>query len=616
MTTSARVALSAVLALATLLLAPAYAQQTVDQTIQIGPGGGAGPIQLPPGFGGARQFKTGTGRIRGRVVAADSGSPVRRATVTITSPDIATKAAITDADGRFEFRDLPASKFTLQASKPGLMAVQYGQTRPFESGKPIELAEKQAVDNINIGMPKGAVISGRIVDEYGDPLPDLAVTAMRHSWVNGRRRLTPVGNRTAQTNDLGQFRIYGLAPGEYFVSATTANASIDLRMFDNLDMMMVKAGAGPGPSASVPKSGYAPTYFPGTPNAADAQKITLAVGQEAASVDFGLIAVRLARVSGMVMNSEGNPFEGANINVVPASRDTSVLSTPMSARAARDGSFTLSSVPPGDYILRVSSVVVITRMQTGDGGMSMAFSSETMVGGTDQESGSTTLAVAGDDISNVLITTAKGGTATGHVTFDGPKPATMNVRVTSASADGEPIPASLSGATVKDDGTFELKGLSGQRTMIRVSAPSGWSVRSVKLNGADITDTGTEFKPGETTSGLEVELTSKSSSVTGTVTTTDGAILKDYTVVVFAESPDLWRLPMTRWVSGGRPDLDGRFKIQNLPAGNYYAAAVEYLPEGEWGDPELLDRLKSQAKRFSLDDGGTQTLDLKLMTKY
>jgi hypothetical protein len=192
----------------------------------------------------------------------------------------------------------------------------------------------------------------------------------------------------------------------------------------------------------------------------------------------------------------------------------------------------------------------------------------------------------------------------------------MNVRVTSASADGEPIPASLSGATVKDDGTFELKGLSGQRTMIRVSAPSGWSVRSVKLSGADITDTGTEFKPGETTSGLEIELTSKSSSVSGTVTTTDGAIVKDYTVVVFAESPDLWRLPMTRWVSGGRPDLEGRFKIQNLPAGNYYAAAVEYLQEGEWGDPELLDRLKSQAKRFTLDDGGTQTLDLKLITKY
>jgi Carboxypeptidase regulatory-like domain len=599
------------------LAGTAYAQQTVEQTIQIAPGGGAGPIQLPPGFGGARQFKTGAGRIRGRVVAADSGNPVRRATVSISSPDIATKAAMTDVDGRFEFRDLPASKFTLHASKAGYMAMQYGQTRPFETGKAIELAEKQAVDNINIVMPKGGVISGRIVDEYGDPMPDVNVTAMRQAWSNGRRRLMPSGNRGGQTNDLGQFRIYGLAPGEYFVSATTLTGFLSLPMpaieFDG----KVVNPAGGGVGASVPKSGYAPTYFPGTPNPGEAQKITLAAGQEATSIDFGLVAVRMATVSGFVVNSEGKPYEGASINMVAASRDSnSMLGTPLSARAARDGSFTLNGVPPGDYIVRVSSMTVITSTQSGDG-TTMMFRSATMMGGSgEQEAGSTTLAVAGEDIAGVMITTVKGGTATGRVTFDGPKPASMNVRVNSAPVDGDtPLPASFGGATVKDDGTFELKGLSGQR-MLRVSAPPGWIVRSVKLNGIDITDTGAEFKPGETTSGLEIELTSRSTSVTGTVTTNEGSILKDYTVVLFAEDSELWRLPMTRWVTGGRPDQDGRFKIQNLPAGRYYAAAVEYLPSGEWGDPELLDRLKSHAKRFSLDDGGTQTLDLKLITKY
>ena len=76
--------------------------------------------------------------------------------------------------------------------------------------------------------------------------------------------------------------------------------------------------------------------------------------------------------------------------------------------------------------------------------------------------------------------------------------------------------------------------------------------------------------------------------------------------------PEHWRLPMTRWVTGTRPDQDGRFKVQNLPAGNYLAVAVDYVPQGEWGDPELLDRLKSKAKRFTLGDGATHTLDLKL----
>jgi hypothetical protein len=378
--------------------------------------------------------------------------------------------------------------------------------------------------------------------------------------------------------------------------------------------MLNPAAAGVG--ASTPKSGYAATYFPGTPNPAEAQRITLATGQEASGVDFGLIAVRLARVSGVVVNSEGRPYEGASINMVSATRDSSVFAMPLSSRAARDGAFTLNNVPPGDYVLRVSSMVVITSTQSGDG-MSMTFRTGRMIGDSgDQESGSTTVTVAGEDVAGVMITTVKGGAATGHVTFDGPKPPTSNVRVNAAAVDTDtPTPPAFGGATVKDDGTFELKGLSGQR-IVRVSAPAPWFVRSVKLNGTDITDTGAEFKAGETTSGLEIDLTSRATTVTGTVTTNEGSMLKDYTVVVFAESPDLWRLPMTRWVSGGRPDNDGRFKIQNLPAGKFYAAAVEYLPQGEWGDPELLDRLKSQAKRFSLDDGGTQTLDLKLMTKY
>ena len=69
---------------------------------------------------------------------------------------------------------------------------------------------------------------------------------------------------------------------------------------------------------------------------------------------------------------------------------------------------------------------------------------------------------------------------------------------------------------------------------------------------------------------------------------------------------------MTRWVTGARPDQDGRFKVQNLPAGSYYAVAVDYLPQGEWGDPDVLERLKEKARRFSLDEGGSQSLDLRL----
>ena len=237
------------------------------------------------------QVKTGTGRILGRVVAAETGAAVRRAQVRISGTDIGAKSALTDADGRYEFRDLPAGRFSLTAQKSGYMTVQYGQTRPFESGKSIELAEGQMVDKAEIAMPRGSVISGRIVDEFGDPVADASVSAMRSVWSNGKRRLQQTG-RNAQTNDLGQYRLFGLAPGEYYVSATYRGADMAI-----MEMAMITAGAGGGPSGSTPTSGYAPTYFPGTTSGADAQRITVGVGQEAQGTDFSLLPVRFAKIS-------------------------------------------------------------------------------------------------------------------------------------------------------------------------------------------------------------------------------------------------------------------------------------------------------------------------------
>ena len=102
------------------------------------------PVEGPgtPGMA-PRQFKTGTARIRGRVLSADTGTAVRRAQVRVSGPDIGMKVATTDEGGRFDFVGLPAGRFILAATKSGYVSVQYGQTRPFESGKPIELAEAQ-----------------------------------------------------------------------------------------------------------------------------------------------------------------------------------------------------------------------------------------------------------------------------------------------------------------------------------------------------------------------------------------------------------------------------------------------------------------------------------------
>jgi hypothetical protein len=218
-------------------------------------------LPMIPGLG-PRQPKTGTARMRGRVVAAETGTPVRRAVIRISSPDIGSKTAMTDAEGRYEFRDLPAGRFNLSVSKAGYVTVQYGQTRPFEQGKPIDLIDAQVMDKADFVMPRGSVISGRVVDEFGEPMSDAMVMAMRSVWAGGRRRLQSTG-RSATTNDLGQFRIYGLSPGDYYVSATMRGGPEMMAM--EMATMLGGAGGG-GPVGSNPSSGYAPTYFPGTSN--------------------------------------------------------------------------------------------------------------------------------------------------------------------------------------------------------------------------------------------------------------------------------------------------------------------------------------------------------------
>jgi hypothetical protein len=134
----------------------------------------------------------------------------------------------------------------------------------------------------------------------------------------------------------------------------------------------------------------------------------------------------------------------------------------------------------------------------------------------------------------------------------------------------------------------------------------------VKANGADVTDTGIDFKAGEEIGGIEVDLTQHGTSISGMVDDGRGTPVKDYTVVVFSDDQQKWALPMNRWTSSARPDQDGRFKVNNLPPGGYYAIAVEYVASGEWNDPEWLERARTGATHFSLDDSGNATLTLKL----
>jgi carboxypeptidase family protein len=587
---------------------PAAPAQEVRQTIRIDAGAGDnGPISfLPPG----REAKKGTGALRGRVLAADTGSAIRRAQVRVSSPDIGSKTTVTDAQGRYEFKELPAGRFSVSVTKSGYVTMQYGQTRPFEPGRPIELADAQVMDKVDVGLPRGSVLAGRVVDEFGEAVADADVTAMRMQFQNGKRRLVQTG-RNASTNDLGQFRLYGLPPGEYYVSATFRAMGPVL-----LDML------GPGATAqsAATQSGYAATYFPSTPNPGEAQRVAVGVGQELPNVDIQLQPVKLARVSGVALGSDGKPMGGAIVMLLPSMKDALMFGPGGSARTDKDGNFTLNGVTPGDYSLQVQSTGGM--FQTTAGGNVMAFAFATSDGPAppgqngppQREFATTSVSVTGDDITGLVLTGTRGAKASGKVVFDGgaaPEGSgSMRVMTPSTDADGSPTP-SLGFGQLQDGGTFEIDSLVGGHTFRIANAPRGWVLKRVVVNGEDVTDRGVDFKAGTDVNGIEIELTNKVSSVTGSVTGPAGQA-KDYTVVVFPVDDQKWALPQNRWTASGRPNQQGEFRLTNLPSGEYYAIAVEYVAQGDWQDPEWLARAAKTASRFTLDEGASKTLELKL----
>src|SRR3954469_25314702 len=162
---------------------------------------------------------TPTGRITGRVIASDNGRPVKRARVFVTAAELSGggRGVLTDDQGVFDLTELPAGRYTLTVSKTGFVSLSYGQRRPLQAGTPLQLADGQQLKGIGFQLPRGSVIGGRVLDEDGEAMPGVAVRVMRYQYLQGARRLTPAGG--GQTDDKGQYRVWGLMPGDYYVNA-------------------------------------------------------------------------------------------------------------------------------------------------------------------------------------------------------------------------------------------------------------------------------------------------------------------------------------------------------------------------------------------------------------
>jgi hypothetical protein len=566
-------------ALPFLLLCGAVPPARAAQQVAVPP-----PRQQTPARDVTPATQKGTAVIRGRVVAADTGRPLRRARVTLSAPDLGPegrRATSTNPDGVYEIKELRAARYRVSVTRGGYLPLDYGQRRPGEQGRPVEVGDGEVVEKIDFALPRTASIAGRVTDETGDPIKGVSVYVMRMLFFEGSRRLVPVVSSSITTDDLGEFRINRVPPGSYAVMASTKETWTVTQ--NGVETVY----------------GYMPTYFPGVGRGTEARRINLTVGQQVGGIDFSLIPGRTAKVSGVAIDSQGRPFTRVSLSDEVRGMNFASFRGGPEVTVSPDGGFAAHSVPPGQYRL------VASRMSNDPLGPEVAMM---------------TLDVEGADLENLMLTGSSGGTVSGRVVVEGdaapPKWSAVNIYLAEPLRN-QPAPALLGAfkdfgqGVVQEDGSFTVPHVFG-KARFRVNVPEGWMVKSITQDGKDITDAPLELRSGDAIAGIEVLLTNRVTRISGALMDERSRPVRDATVLLFPEDADRW-YETARTIRAARPDQQGRWEAKGLPAGDYLAIALDYVEDGAWNDPEFLESLRRDARKVTLADGGSETVLLKVI---
>lgn len=531
----------------------------------------------------SRPDRNGTGRIAGIVSDATTGKPIRAAELLLLpAPGQGPRTTDwirTDAQGRFEYKSLPAQRYTLQFQAQRYVTLEYGQKRPGETGTQIQLRDGEDY-RADMKLSRASALEGTLLDEFGDPAPSVLVLVAQKQYVAGRQRLMPAPARLgpAPSDDRGHYRVSSLSPGDYFVGALSGAYT-----------------------ESNEVGGFAPTYYPGTADAGGATPVTIAFGADTSGMTFALVPAKSFSVSGTMVDADGKPVSG---------RGTVWLMTPdrlkrMDFNLARggtapDGTFLLRNVPQGQYTLQGFAPMPLDGRGPGNLGAASF--------------GWLPIAVGDANLDGVVLKTVAGTAVRGTIVLDDtaappPKPDQVRIMTIPVEFDSAPVGGGPSPSQTREDWTFESTRQSGMRRIFVNVASPGWMLRKITLNDIDITDTPVDLRTKDV-EGVTVVITPKVTRVAGGVTDDKGPVA-DYAVVVFATDPTRW-IDRSRFVAVARPTQQGRFTLSGLPPEDYLAIALPNVAAGEIWDPEFLQQLRVLATSFTLGEGETKSLELKL----
>lgn len=506
---------------------------------------------------------SGSFTIRGRVTDAISGQPLQGVHVGVSPMSermIAGRGALTGADGKWEVTGLVAGDYSLSHAKLG-----YNRVRGVRIYSPVHVSAQYPVREVELVLMRGGVISGRVLDPLGEAMPGVQVSALR--IMNNEAWSSTQGD---MTDDRGAFRLYGLEPGDFYVSASPN---------------------GRHTAENTPGTQRNPilTYYPGTPNVSEAERVVLGEQGEISDLTFQVQTTATFNVSGRVVTSGGSFRSGSVQLYDDDARQVQVRGHVPRSGISGDGRFAVAGVLPGEY-------VVATNVNLDEG----------------EEIGEARIVVEDKDM-DIVVQTRGPTLLSGRVVSTGSTaPPFKTLRILAFPAEGVRSPMMRGGnAAIQADGTFQVESFAS-RVRLRVDAPSdplGWRVQEIRFRGQHVMKTGLDVAndPGPVT-GIEVVVVGNTARVRGTAKASDNTPLPDGTVVIVPEEPDedepllAYRAVITA----------GGFVSRPIAPGRYLVAAIRPTGNGIMNQ-ELIEQVRSTGFAIELGEHETAALALTVM---
>jgi protocatechuate 3,4-dioxygenase beta subunit len=575
--------------------------------------------------------------LQGRVMKWGTIEPIAKATVELRPVEAGGPppyVATTAADGTFVFGSVRAGQYRVVATRPGYVAAEYGQRWPNGAGTPLALPPGQRMSNVPIPMLLTAAVSGRVRDGAGQPIGGVEVEALKATYRDGRRELKRVD--TAVTDDRGEYRLFWLAPGRYYLSARhptlgagmmrmsvgflgggglpDASGLIQFQEFRNNGDDAAREPLVFGAAANKLTERYMPVYFAGTSDESAASPVDLAAGADQSGVDFVVEPVRMQRVRGRVVyESNGEGATSAHVQWVSSTGTSS-----LSASGDLLGGGRLIAMPP--------------TVQCCDGSFEIAVApgSYTIVAANNNLNAHTDVQVGFSDVEGVVLALGQSFNITGRVVFEGrqPTPAELNaLRISLAMNPPVPGLESSSYSVVLPNGALTLSAGRGDfridiAPLLNVAGASfvpprpgalpfrNLYVKSIRLGSADVLNGGLHLE-GRTEASLEIVIGTTPGSVEGVVVDSNGQPVPNVPVSLLPDAGRRTRFDLYKNTSS---DGAGRFKIEGVPPGDYVAFAWDGVDSGEWQNPAFVAPYESRGMRLRVPDNAPAVIKLTALT--